>query len=181
MKDTETRNTDDSRSGSGLLLEVFDAIMRRDWDRLPGLTQPDIEIVVHAGPEVELSTNEHIWRSVEVRGRDELQAYLGEFFEALPSVTLVADVEEDSEDDCAWLHTAASGVDNEGSPFDARLIIQFCEVDDKVASIRADVFQIVRGADLLAEPDGDPRRFFHPFLDDAANVFPDARRNAPAV
>ncbi len=180
MKDIDRNPADDSQPGSELMLELFDAITHRHWDKLPGLTRPDIEVVVHAGPEVELSTNEHIWRSVHVRGRDQLLAYLGSFFEALPSVSLVAETEA-SEDDCAWLATEACGVDNEGMPFDARAMIEFCEVDGKVASIRADVFYIVRGAGLLTDADGDPRRFFHPFLDQAADFIPDAHTNAPAA
>ncbi len=180
MNHTENETPNDSRPGTELMLEVFDAIARREWDRLPGLTQPDIEVVVHAGPDVDLQINEHIWRSVHVRGRDQLQAYLSEFFEALPSVSLVAETESD-DDDCSWISTEASGVDNEGLPFDARILIEFCEADGKVSSIRADVFDIARGAALLTEPDGDPRRFFHPFLDDAAAVFPDVHRDVPAA
>jgi ketosteroid isomerase-like protein len=180
MNEQGTDTLDDARPASGLMLEVFEAITRRDWERLPALTQPDIEVVVHAGPEVDLDANQHIWRAVHVRGREELLAYLGDFFEALPSVNLVTET-EDGERECAWLSTEASGVDNEGLPFDARAIIEFCEVDGKVSSIRADVFDIVRGAGLLTEPDGDPRRFFHPFLDAAVDVFPDVRRNAPAA
>ncbi|HEV3233750.1 MAG TPA: nuclear transport factor 2 family protein [Candidatus Dormibacteraeota bacterium] len=180
MNESETATPQDPRPGSELMLEVFDAISRRDWDRLPTLTRPDIEVVVHAGPEVEIETNAHIWRAVHIRGYEELQAYLGEFFEALPSVSLIAET-EDVDDDCAWLSTEASGVDNEGEPFDARALIEFCEIDGRVASIRADVLHIVRGPALLTEPDGDPRRFFHPFLDETAGVFPDIRRNQPAA
>lgn len=162
-----------------LIADVFDALSRRDWDRLPELAHPDIEVVVHAGPDVELSTNEHIWRSVYVRGWDQLLAYLAEFFEALPSVTLAVSTEDDA-DGCAWLSADVSGVDNEGAPFDARAIIEFCETDHMVSSIRADVSQIVRGADLLIDADGDPRRFFQPFLDEGGDGFV-ASETAPAA
>jgi ketosteroid isomerase-like protein len=166
----EKNNAEESNSPvMDLMVEVFDALTHRDWERLPALTHPDIEIVVHAGPEVELSTNEHIWRAVSVSGLDQLQAYLGDFFEALPSVTLVAEA-EDHDDGCVWLSTEASGVDNEGAPFDARAIIQFCGSDGRVSSIRADVFSIIRGDHLLVDADGDPRRFFQPFLNEAADM-----------
>jgi ketosteroid isomerase-like protein len=147
-----------------LILDVFEAIRQRDWDRLPDLTHPDIEVVVHAGPEVELTINEHIWREVQVRGRNQLLEYLAAFFEALPSVSLAAVAETDA-DGCAWLQAQASGVDNEGAPFDARAVIELCERDGLVTSLRADVFEIVRGPDLLVQG-GDPRRFFEPFLDE---------------
>jgi hypothetical protein len=147
-----------------LMAEVLDAITRREWYRLPELAHPEIEVIVKAGPGVSASTNEHIWRSVHVRGRDELAAYLTTFFEALPSVAIVAEIGR-PRDDCARVSTEASGVDNEGSPFDARAEIELCETDGRISSIHADIVYVAVGPDLLADGGGDPRRFFKPFLD----------------
>lgn len=169
-----------TRPAQDLMVEVLDAITNREWDKLPDLAHPEIEVVVQAGPEVNASTNEHIWRSVHVRGREELAAYLATFFEALPSVAIVAEVGRPG-DDCARVSTEASGVDNEGSPFDARAVIELCESDGRISSIHADVVYVAVGPDLLADVDGDPSRFFKPFLDQDLELVVVSAEDAPAA
>jgi hypothetical protein len=178
MNDSNAQGT--NQPARELIVQVLDAVTQRDWSRLPVLLDPEIEVTVEARPEVQVTINQHIWRSVHVQGKEQLRLFLVEFFKALPSLSLVAET-LDRDDDCAWLRTEASGVDNQGSPFDARAIIEICGAGGRVSSLKADVTQIRVGADLLADADGDPRRFFAPFLDGKGRRLRYTDQTAPAA
>ena len=104
-----------------------------------------------------------IWRSVRVQGADELHAYLGVLFAALPSLRLVARRRRD-DGTCADVSTELSGVNNGGVPFDAFAEMTFCVEDGKLVRVIAEVVRVSFGRALLTEPDQDPRRYFEGFL-----------------
>src|SRR5258708_2885714 len=69
---------------------VLNAVRERSWERVDALADPEIELRVSARDNVGASPNEHVWRSVHVHGADELRAYLGGLYAALPSLNLEA-------------------------------------------------------------------------------------------
>ena len=102
------------------------------------------------------------------RGAEALQAYLGDLYEALPSLTLIAQSVR-SGGPCAGVDAEFSGVNSGGIPFDAFAEMQFCVVDGKIRKVTAEVQRVSFGQDLLTDPGSDPRRFFKGFLDGADN------------
>jgi hypothetical protein len=146
-----------------IVAEVLEAVSRRSWAQVDAVADPDIEVLVTARPEVASSPNEHIWRSVRVKGADELHSYLGVLFEALPSIALVARRRRD-DGNCADVSTELSGVNNGGVPFDAFAEMTFCVEDGKLVRVTAEVVRVSFGAALLTDPDQDPRRYFEGFL-----------------
>lgn len=166
MNKTDSDTTD--QPTPEMILGVFDALSHRDWEQIAGFSDPEILLDVVARPDVHASTNEHIWRAVHLHGLDQLRGYLAEFFEALPSVRWLAE-SDGGGDGCVTLTTEASGIDHQGSPWDARAIINLCERDGRIYALNADITHVAVGADLLMDG-GDPRRFFQPFLDQPETV-----------
>jgi hypothetical protein len=146
-----------------IVAEVLEAVSHRSWEQLDALADPDIELLVSGGDAVGPSPNEHIWRRVEVHGADQLQSYLGNLYEALPSLKLVARLRSD-DGNCAEVSTEFSGVNSNGVPFDAFAEMKFCTLDGKLISVTAEVVRVSFGAALLTDPDQDPRRYFEGFL-----------------
>ena len=143
---------------------VLDAVAQRSWERLDALTDPEIELRVNAGSGVDSSPNEHVWRSVHVRGADQLHAYLGDLYEALPSLRVEA---RDGRQDGFRADVSAelSGVNSGGVPFDAFAEMQFVVAAGKVVRVTAKVVRVSVGFGLLTDPEKDPRRYFEAFLD----------------
>jgi ketosteroid isomerase-like protein len=156
-----------------IVAEALEAVSHRSKEQLDAITAPDIELLVTARPGVAASPNEHIWRSVRVRGADELHSYLGNLYEALPSLRLVARRRRD-DGTCAEISTEFSGVNRGGMPFDAFAEMTFCVVDGKLARITAEVVHVSFGAELLVDPEQDPRRYFEGFLGAGGGVDPPA-------
>src|SRR5258708_67691 len=146
-----------------IVASVLNAVSQRSWERLHALADPEIELRVSARADVGGSPNEHVWRSVHVHGADQLHAYLGDLYAALPSLSLEAPARN---------HHAAppeatpqfSRVNNGGVPFDAFAEMQFLVSDGRVVLITAEVVRVSFGSALLTDPDKDPRRYFEAFL-----------------
>src|SRR5258708_30811687 len=97
---------------------VLNAVSQRSWERLDALADPEIEVRVSARADVDASPNEHVWRSVHVHGADQLHAYLGDLYAALPSLRLEArDASHDGVR--AQVSAAFSGGNSGGISFDA--------------------------------------------------------------
>ncbi len=146
-----------------IVAEVLEAVSHRSWEQLNALADRDIEVLVTGRADVAASPNEHIWRSVRVRGAEEFHSYLGNLYEALPSLTLVARRRRD-DGGCAEISTEFSGVNNSGVPFDAFAEMTLCVVDGRLVRVTAEVVRVSFGADLLVDPDQDPRRYFEGFF-----------------
>jgi ketosteroid isomerase-like protein len=161
MEDEKSQRPDDP--AAEIAAEVLAAVSHRSWDQLDAIADPGIELLVTARPGVGESPNEHIWRSVRVQGSDELHSYLGDLYEALPSLTLVTRPVRDH-GACAEISAEFSGVNNSGVPFDAFAEMTFCVDDGKVVRITAEVVRVSFGAELLIDREQDPRRYFEGFL-----------------
>jgi len=159
----DKRATLPNDSAPEIVAEVLEAVSHRNKDQLDALADPDIELLVTARAGVASSPNEHIWRAVRVHGTDELHAYLGVLYEALPSLTLVARGRRD-DGDCADVSTEFSGVNRGGVPFDAFAEMKFCVVGGKLVRVAAEVLRVSFGAALLTDLGQDPRRYFEGFL-----------------
>jgi ketosteroid isomerase-like protein len=161
MENEKAKRPDDP--AAEIVAEVLDAVSHRSWEQLDALADPDIELLVTGRDDVASSPNEHVWRSIRVHGAEELHSYLGDLYEALPSLTLVARRRRDI-GTCADVSTEFSGVNNNGVPFDAFAEITFCVVGGKLVRVTAEVVRVSFGAALLMDPDQDPRRYFEGFL-----------------
>src|SRR5258708_18955523 len=146
-----------------IVASVLSAVSQRSWERVQALADPEIELGVSARAEVGGSPNEHVWRSVHVHGADQLHAYLGDLYAALPSLRLEAR-DGNHEGARAEVTTEFSGVNNGGVPFDAFAEMQFLVSDGRVVLITAEVVRVSFGSALLTDPDKDPRRYFEAFL-----------------
>ncbi len=161
MENDKAHNRD--KQAREIVASVLDAVSQRSWERLDALADPKIELRVSARAGVDASPNEHVWRSVHVHGADQLHAYLGDLYEALPSLRLEA--RDGSHDGArAEVTTEFSGVNNGGVPFDAFAEMQFFVSDGRVVLITAEVVRVTFGFALLTDPDKDPRRYFEAFL-----------------
>src|SRR5258708_2288315 len=100
-----------------IVASVLNAVSQRSWERLHALADPEIELRVSARADVGGSPNEHVWRSVHVHGADQLHAYLGDLYAALPSLRLDAR-DGNHEGARAEAPTEFSGLNNAGLPFD---------------------------------------------------------------
>jgi hypothetical protein len=142
------------------IIRVIEALSRRDRTALEALAEPDIEVRVHAVPGVAERANEDLWRNVSLHGGAELRDYLNRLFEKLPSLTMLID---SVGEDAGWLRLAAvvSGVDGDGSPFEAYASIHARAGDGTVRSFDCEISHVGVGPDLLRS---DPRRYLTYFL-----------------
>lgn len=150
-----------------LALDLFEAIGRKAWSRVEELAAPDVVVEVRAAAGIRTQRNEHLWRSVSLRGTAALRDYLGELHQAIPALTVqprsaarAVDTEQEViRADCA-------GVDNAGSPFDAETDFTLWSRDGTLHRIEAHVNEVVVGAEVIRHTEGDPRRYFTHFLND---------------
>jgi len=146
--------------------EAIAAFNQRDAHRVAALVDPEIRVTIQAQPSVKTTNNQHLWRRVEARGREELRAYLADLFQALPSLAFTT---EEIQGLPCWVTLVAdiSGVDREGLPFQSLVRARVRSHEERVTSVNVDVLHVAVGHDLLRNPDGDPRRFFRYFLKEA--------------
>src|SRR5258708_40307542 len=151
------------RGAPATAVRVVKAVSQRPWERTMALADPEIEVRVSARADIGASPNEHVWRSVHVHGADQLHAYLGDLYAALPSLKMEA---RDGTHDGVRAQVSAefSGVNSGGIPFDAFAEMQFFVADGRVVLITAEVVRVSFGSALLTDPDKDPRRYFEAFL-----------------
>src|SRR5258708_12663459 len=112
------------RGAPATAVRVVKAVSQRPWERLDALADPEIEVRVSARADSGASPNEHVWRSVHVHGADQLHAYLGDLYAALPSLKMEA---RDGTHDGVRAQVSAefSGVNTGGTPFNPFPHIQF--------------------------------------------------------
>lgn len=161
MENEKAHNRD--QQAPEIAASVLNAIGQRSLERLDALADPGIEVRVSARADVGASPNEHVWRSVHVHGADELHAYLGDLFAALPSLKLEAR-DRNHDGPRADVTAEFSGVNNGGVPFDAFAEMQFFVSGGRVVLITAEVVRVSFGFGLLTDPEKDPRRYFEGFL-----------------
>jgi hypothetical protein len=139
------------------------AFNQRDPHRLASLVDPEVRVAIRAVASIDATNNQHLWRSVGLRGREELRSYLSDLFLALPSLMFTT---EEIQGLPCWVTLVAdiSGVDAQGLPFQSVVRARIRSRGDLVRSMNIDVLHLAVGHDLLSDPDGDPRRFFRHFL-----------------
>jgi hypothetical protein len=142
---------------------ILGALSLRDPAAALALCAPDAFLRVRAAPGVTGGSHEHLWRNVRLQGEVALLAYLEELLAALPAITVTAaPVRSDAFTQVVAIE--ASGVDSEGLPFLAYGCCSILAPDGRVADLRVDMTHVEVGAELLSRP-GNPRRFFHYFLE----------------
>ncbi|GAC1332993.1 MAG: hypothetical protein NVSMB17_12790 [Candidatus Dormibacteria bacterium] len=147
--------------------ELFAAIGRKAWDVVEQYTSPSIALEIHAAPAVRSRRNEHLWRSVSLQGRDALRDYLLAVHEAMPGLTLEPRDAAFPLTDPIMVRTECAGVDNAGSPFDAEAEFKIWATDGILQRVEARVNAVTVGSEVIRHTDGDPRRYFRYFLDQA--------------
>jgi ketosteroid isomerase-like protein len=148
-----------------LAVALFEAIGRKAWREVEELTAPEIVLKVQAAPGIRSRRNEHLWRSVALRGRDDLRAYLVELHHAMPALTLqVRATSRSTRADRQVVMVECSGVDNAGSPFEAETDFTLRTRDGTLRHIEARVNQLSVGGDVIRRTQGDPRKYFRNFL-----------------
>lgn len=171
MKNEKDHNRD--QQAPEIAASVLNAVSQRSWERLDALADPAIEVRVSARADVGTSPNEHVWRSVHVQGADQLHAYLGDLYAALPSLKLET---RGGNHDGGRANISAefSGVNNGGVPFDAFAEMQFFVSGGRVVLVTAEVVRVSFGSRLLTDPEKDPRRYFEGFLGTEPTEKPDS-------
>jgi len=151
--------------GPVLAADLFEAIGRKAWAEVESLTSADVAVEVHAGPGVRTKRNEHLWRSVSLRGHQALRDYLLQLHQAMPALTLQARASaRPGPADPEVVRADCAGVDNAGSPFDAETDFAIWSEDGVLLRVEAQVNEVAVGADVIRGSEGDPRKFFEGFL-----------------
>ena len=162
-------STDPASPGPDLALYLFEAIGRKAWAEVEDLTAADIAVEVHAGPGIRTKRNEHLWRSVSLRGRDALHEYLLELHQAMPALTLQARASaRPGHAEPEVVRADCAGVDNAGSPFDAETDFALWAKGGVLLRVEAHVNEVAVGSDVIRSTEGDPRKFFEGFLSGTA-------------
>ena len=160
--------TDQGNPGPDLASHLFDAIGRKAWGEIEELASPGIAVEVDAAPGIRTRRNEHLWRSVSLNGLDALRGYLDAIHEAMPALTVQprAAVRAGAAPHDV-IRADCSGVDHAGSPFDAETDFVLWARDGVILRLEAHVNEVAVGPEVIRHTEGDPRKYFRRFLEDA--------------